>query len=115
MQLAQPQRKDRINQHINCASTSLIYIITCKNCQKQYVGQTQNALRIRIYQHLYSIRQQDIYKPVSIHFNTECQIQHFTVTGFMTTPDDLNIRLRYEEVVIETMKTRQPAGLNLIS
>ena len=41
---------------MNCASTNLIYVITCKGCGENYIGQTGNELRKRMTVHKQQIR-----------------------------------------------------------
>ena len=38
-------------REINCQSSNLIYLITCKTCNVQYVGQTQNCIITRFQGH----------------------------------------------------------------
>ena len=37
----------QINHELNCDDKCLIYLLKCKVCNKQYVGETTDALRIR--------------------------------------------------------------------
>ena len=37
----------KINHEFNCNESSLIYLLTCKICRKQYVGQTVDIFRSR--------------------------------------------------------------------
>ncbi len=53
----------------NCQSNNLIYLISCKKCLAQYVGETHRTLGERIYEHLYSIRKNHD-TPVAEHFNS---------------------------------------------
>ena len=48
-----------IRHHITCNSTNLTYMIECKKCNKQYIGETKRTLRERF-------RNTD--KPQIIHF-----------------------------------------------
>ena len=41
---------------VNCESDNLIYLITCKRCHAQYVGETYRTLGKRMKEHLRSIR-----------------------------------------------------------
>ena len=41
---------------LNCDSENVVYLITCKKCLKQYVGETKNPLRLTANNHLSSIR-----------------------------------------------------------
>ncbi len=42
-------------QRITCKFNILIYLITCKVCQSQYVAQTMNSIQIRFQKHLNDI------------------------------------------------------------
>ncbi len=42
-------------QKITCKFNNLIYLITCKVCQSQYVGQTMNSTQTRFQKHLNDI------------------------------------------------------------
>ncbi len=44
-----------VPQRITCKFNNLIYLITCKVCQSQYVGQTMNSIQIRFQKHLNDI------------------------------------------------------------
>lgn len=105
-----------INMEINCQSTYVIYLIQCKKCGKQYVGQTSNTLNTRIRNHLYDIIRGDDTKPVAKHFSSNNHNSNdVTVIGISLAPRDVNKRLRLEDSWIDIMKTRSPWGMNLIS
>ena len=40
-----------IKQQMTCKSTNLIYMIECKRCKKQYIGETKRTLRERFTEH----------------------------------------------------------------
>ena len=42
-------------KNVNCQSSNLIYVITCKTCSTQYVGQTKNRLLTRFQGHFNDI------------------------------------------------------------
>ena len=106
----------KIKSHLSCCSTSLIYMISCKKCGIQYIGQTGNSLKERMYGHFNDIANKNKYKPVSAHFTSGSHTENnVTITPLLATSQDLNIRLRYEEALIANFKTRHPFGLNLIS
>ena len=46
-------------QPMHCLSTRVIYLIQCRVCRKQYVGQTTQPLKKRITDHLYKIRKKN--------------------------------------------------------
>ena len=104
-----------INGNFNCKSKNVIYVISCRSCGLQYVGQTGNTLNKRLRGHLFDIRSNNQYKPVSCHFNQECHTLHdVIVTAVTKTTNDANVRLRTEEVLIVKLQTREPKGLNII-
>ena len=94
---------------------NLVYLISCKKCGLQYVGEMENALHIRINGHRSDIRMRKTEKPVAAHF---CQPDH--------TMEDLEVRgiekihrnskqwrKERESYWIFTLRTLSPHGLNL--
>ena len=61
----------KIFGQLSCKSANVIYLITCSVCQQQYVGETKNALNIRINLHRNHIKTKDQYQATAIHFNTK--------------------------------------------
>ena len=45
-----------INFHLNCNSTNLVYLMSCKVCAVQYVGSTTTRFRLRFNKHESRIR-----------------------------------------------------------
>lgn len=60
-------KKCKIKQFINCSTTSVIYMLCCL-CNKMYIGKTKRQLRIRIGEHIASIKKQDDERPLALHF-----------------------------------------------
>ena len=56
-----------IRHSFTCQSTNLIYLITCKKCNKQYVGLTTSKLNVRINHHRLNIINK---KAIYIYNNT---------------------------------------------
>ena len=108
-----------LNQHLDCASKNLIYLISCKKCPKQYVGETKNTLRQRSSAHRSDIKLKKE-TPVAFHFNLDDHsIQDLIITpieslDFSATEEDTT-KLRQEREVwwIERLNTARPAGLNI--
>ncbi|KAK6172572.1 hypothetical protein SNE40_016201 [Patella caerulea] len=99
----------RINNHLDCNTKFIIYLITCKNCRIQYVGQSGNSLRVRLYGHNNDIKKFND-TPVAKHFNTtghQFQVQIVTKTSRNT-----NVRLRHEESILDLLATQAPGGSN---
>lgn len=63
------KRTYQIHGNINCRTTNVIYLIQCKNCNLQYIGQTSRALADRINDHLSYIRTMKTNTPTGLHFN----------------------------------------------
>ncbi|XP_055956400.1 uncharacterized protein LOC126831676 [Patella vulgata] len=109
-----------ILDQLSCSSSNIIYLISCRKCDKQYVGETQNALRERINGHRSDIvTKKD--KPVSIHFNQpNHDISDLIVTPIEKTKSDFEtseeiktFRLTREKFWIDKLKTTAPLGLNI--
>ena len=108
--------KYTIRQHITCTSKNIIYLITCKRCQKQYVGETKTQFRLRFNNHLSTIRRKTN-TPVAIHFNeNQHTIEDLTITGIikLNKSDDI-LRRKLESVWISKLNTLTPNGLNILS
>ena len=58
---------------MTCKSKNLVYLISCRRCEVQYVGETEQALRLRMNEHRSDIQTKKIEKPVAAHF---CQEDH---------------------------------------
>ena len=60
-----------VRENFTCASSEVIYLITCKKCNIQYVGQTQQKCSQRMRKHKFDIKHfPDIISKVSEHFNS---------------------------------------------
>ena len=46
---SQDNRVYSINYNLNCNSSNVVYLITCKKCSLQYVGSTITKFRLRLY------------------------------------------------------------------
>ena len=54
----------------NCKSKNVVYLIQCNKCSKQYVGETENALHLRMNGHRSDYNRKLPDKPVAVHFNS---------------------------------------------
>ena len=97
----------------NCQNQNVVYCLTCKCCNKNYIGETQRTMNLRMRDHESCIKTKKLEKnPVAEHFNQmKKTAQDYTVT-LLDTEKDKNKRLRLEEAWIFCMNTLQPAGLN---
>ena len=54
----------------NYKTKNVVYLIQCNKCGKQYVGETENALHLRMNGHRSDYNRKLSDKPVALHFNT---------------------------------------------
>ena len=55
--------------NFTCTSCNIIYCISCSKCYKLYIGETGRRLSDRFAEHLRSVRNNVVDKPVAQHFN----------------------------------------------
>jgi len=108
-------RKYKLKHNINCKTKNVIYLVTCRKCSKQYVGQTSMALCDRINNHLSCIRKNKD-TPISLHFNTiNHSINDFNIQGIEkinsnnNITDMLNVRELFWRDLLQTVF---PQGIN---
>ena len=98
---------------INCKTSFIIYLITCKFCGQQYVGETSRPLADRVNTHLSCIRTgKDT--PVALHFNmANHSMSDFTITGIerMLSTDSTTRRMK-ESTWQNLLQTAHPLGIN---
>ncbi|XP_023342679.1 uncharacterized protein LOC111712333 [Eurytemora carolleeae] len=94
---------------VTCTDTSLIYLVTCRRCRKQYVGKTQQSLRERHYGHRREIDTQS--SPLGKHFAETCGIDSWRIQIIDQCPtSELN---RREGHWIKELSSLSPVGLNI--
>ena len=69
-----------IKHRITCKTSNVIYCVTCKKCQDQYIGETNNEIHNRQAGHLSDIRLNKPGLPYVSHFQ-RCGIENYTITG----------------------------------
>ena len=108
-----------------CNSRNVIYLLTCKLCDIQYVGQTERELRKRFTEHRRALLNYDESYAMTRHF-LEKHPQYcidpenfpITVIGIEEIPDqgskeeNTKKRLEREQFWIDTLVTFRPCGLN---
>ena len=107
-----------------CQSSNLIYVITCKHCGIQYVGQTKNRILKRFQGHIFDIAH-DSDTTVARHFN-RCPLESpslykgmkINVASYISSPpDSREAKLRRdseEKRWMHRLNTITPNGLNLM-
>jgi len=98
-----------ITDHYTCTTPGVIYLITCKTCNKQYVGQTGQNLRLRFRHHRNHLSQHTG-RPIYRHF-AQHNFNNITIQVIEQQLDDLT-RYERERYWIRTLKTFLPKGLN---
>ena len=110
---------------VNCHSSNLIYVITCKTCGTQYVGQTKNHLQTQFQGHFNDI-DYDRDTTVARHLNrctnqdTNPILKRFeiTIVSFIKSPADSSLskqlRDKEEKRWMRRLSTIMPSGLNLM-
>ena len=71
-----------IKHNFTCHTKNLIYVITCANCKKQYIGETGNELRTRMNIHRQQIRQAHLTQLLVSKHIFECGNSNFNVFPF---------------------------------
>ena len=58
-----------LSKNHTCEDKNIIYIIDCKKCKQQYIGETHKTLRERMLEHLGYVRRKELYQATGFHFN----------------------------------------------
>ena len=109
------------NENLTCKSSNLIYLLTCQNCNLQYVGETTTPLNIRMNTHRTSKMG---CTHLIEHLKETCQNSSLTVqiieklqgngyNKFGTIDEEMKkTRLTREDEIIKTLRVIYPYGLN---
>jgi hypothetical protein len=101
----------------SCNTKNIVYLITCKKCQLQYVGETSRTLRERLNEHRSAIKTKNINSPIGIHFN----LANHSITDLgiiiieKITHDNSSLRKNCEKHWQRKLKTIYPHGLNALA
>ena len=114
------RRKHRIYGDFTCQTRNLVYLLQCKKCGKQYVGQTVLTFSHRVAKHILTIKKNGTDK-LSLHFNNDGHdIRHLSFQPIAKIEIDLPMReaekklQAIESVWIKRLGTLQPVGLNFV-
>ena len=103
-----------VRGYITCKTSNVVYLVTCRKCQLQYVGETSRPLADRINDHLSAIRLKK-QTPISLHFNsTEHSIADFRIQGIHRIDDASppGTRRLMERTWQNLLQTNYPRGIN---
>ena len=101
-----------------CRVNNVVYILTCNQCKKQYIGETGRPFIERWKEHLYDIKVKQPY-PVARHFNESDNHQeamfHAKILSLIKGPANrVTARRKYRESRwISIFKSFQPEGINV--
>ena len=59
----------QMTKHHTCEDKNICYIIECKKCGMQYIGESQNSMKERFSDHVGYVRRKEINKATGQHFN----------------------------------------------
>ena len=98
-----------MRHNTNCKSKNVVYLITCSQCQTQYVGQTRQPVSRRMNSHRFNINN---FTDSAAHFNgNDHSIQNFTFMPIDIVKNDMD-RLYKEKIWIHKLETVNLNGLN---
>ena len=112
------KRTYKLNSKFSCRSRNLIYLITCKKCHKQYVGETGRTLKQRITDHISCIR---LHKdtPIGLHFNLPGHdtkdLSIIPIEQLYDNSDSVAFRRMKESAWQRALQTLHPLGLNAVN
>ena len=61
--------KTDINTMVTCSSKNIIYLLGCKKCPQQYIGESERSLRERFVEHRGYVNTRNFSKTTGVHFN----------------------------------------------
>ena len=105
----------KIRFEFKCTTRNLVYLIQCRRCGLQYVGETGNPLHTRMNGHRSDIRTGKIEKPVAAHFTQlDHSLEDLQVMGIQKIyREDPTLRKLRESYWISTLGTMAPTGMNI--
>ena len=61
--------KVQLQQNFNCHTKNVVYMLQCKKCRQQYIGQTKKTLGDRFANHRGYVNNKNLDKATGAHFN----------------------------------------------
>lgn len=104
---------------LSCRTTNIVYLITCKICKIQYVGETGRCLADRMTNHRSDIKTRKN-TAVALHFNSHNEgpqpnlIQAVGIEGIISNTNNGTLRKQREAFWQNTLHTKHPLGLNCL-
>ena len=100
-------KKFYVNKNMSCDVENVIYVITCNGCNKYYIVQTGDKLRMRRTVHAQQIRDPSTRQiPLSAHLDTFCKTEpKFSIFPFYKCfSNKLSVRLVKENYFIKSFQ-----------
>lgn len=95
------------------SSKNCVYLVTCKQCGLQYVGETGNSISTRFSQHKYNVtKEKKTQTPFVKHFIAHGWESVTTTVIQCNSGWSITQRKSAERVWISRLDTKQPSGLN---
>ena len=108
-----PKSEFHIKHHFTCASSHLIYCISCSRCGMLYIGETGRCLRTRFGEHQRSVIGNDANQPVARHFNDgNHSVSDMLIRALCPISGSNDCRKRHEMRLISKFGTVHPSGIN---
>ena len=103
----------------HCTTRNLVYLITCSQCRKQYVGENKSEIKVRMIEHQRDFRNKRD-TPVANYFNLpnhSTEHMRFQVIEILPTDPEnqkVTVTLRNREFHwIYQLHTLHPVGINV--
>ena len=108
-------RSFKLRSKFTCKSNNIVYLVTCRKCLQQYVGETGRSLAERITDHLSCIRLRKA-TPIGLHFNSVGHsVKDFAISAieqFENHTNASNLRRIKEAAWQNLLQTAYPLGIN---
>ena len=89
-----------INTEVNCQTKNLIYILECKKCSEQYIGETNRTLQERFSEHIGYVKNKHLHTATGDDFN---QRGHSQIDMSITILEKIHNRSDQYRKIRETM------------
>ncbi len=102
--------------NMNCHSSNVIYQLSCRDCPKEYIGQTITPLHIRMNKNRSDTQLQIDTNPISAHAMAHQKTFDNCYNLLGVRQNYVNNRLKLTQLEVahqKVLKTKQPDGLNL--
>ena len=105
-----------INMNVNCSTQNIIYLLSCKKCSQQYIGETERMLKERFSEHKTYVNTNNQSKATGIHFKLKGHsISDMEITIIEKVFNkDPRFRKQREKLFIQKFNTKY-RGLNRLN